>query len=218
MNRETFFEWLNYHDAAFPGFESWWSNAGDTTVEARLQLWLGRVSQFSLQQMRQATELMFNSPDKPKFHSEHLDWLCIRLRPRPLLNSIDSRPKQAKCRLCNDTGMLTVIFREQRFTPNGNPLENNTGPVACKCPVGQWLNDARKKSSGGSELEACDLSRMDIPQPLSLSQREREEILARVESSNSSLATVLRKFMRTTEQSEREPVEHAESVDTDFLF
>lgn len=194
MNRQTFFEWLAFHDAAFPGFHNWWFSVEESAIEIRLNLWLGRVSQFSLGQLQQATELMFSSPDKPKYHSEHLDWICARLRPRPLLNSTEQTAAPKKCRLCLDTGIVTVIFREQRFTPAGVPLPDNTGPVACKCSVGQWLNDRRSKSPNGVQLEVLNLQLMDLPQPLQLTDTERDAIEERVRARNPGLAQVLRRF------------------------
>lgn len=201
MTRDEFFEWLNIHDAAFPGFHGWWCDASEEVLQARLQFWLGRIGQFTVPQLKQITEQMFSATDKPKFHSEHLDWMCAKLRPRPLLNSTQQTSAPKKCRLCNDSGMVTVIFQEQRFTPGGCPLPDNTGVAACKCQVGQWLNERRSKSPGGTQLETLDLQRMDIPQPLQLSAQERREIEERVKSRHSGLAMVLQRFMQRTKAS-----------------
>lgn len=194
MNRAELLDWLTYHDAGFPGFADWFLNCESATLEQRIQLWLNRLSQFSHGQLSAQTDAMFGSLEKPQYNNQHLDWICMRLRPRPLLNQAEYGTAPRKCELCNDTGIVTVIFREQRFTPSGRALEGNTGPAACKCSKGRWLNDCRAKSPGGTELQMLDFAMMDLPQPMALSEAERREIEGRVAMKSRSLAAMLRKF------------------------
>ena len=193
MNREEFFQWLEFHDAAFPGYQAWFAETvSEGGYETRVQLWLSRLSQFSLRQVQGVSQSMFAAADRPKYHSDHLDWICQKLRPRPLLNDSGPVPFLQKCRLCEDFGLVTVIFREQRFTPAGQPLPGNSGAVACKCSTGQWINDRRN----GCKFDTYDSHRMDLPQRRVLSDRERQELLERLGQRNGRLGQALKKITR----------------------
>ena len=79
-----------------------------------------------------------------------------------------------RCQLCNGTGIVSVVFFRQRFTEGGCPLEDNKGPVACKCSRGVWLNKRRSEHPEGRQLPPFDQNemRLDIPAPLTPEQRE----------------------------------------------
>lgn len=189
--------WLRYHDGAFPGFWSWYSQPAEQ-LAVRTNLWLNRLAQFEAASVMKQTEQMFHGRDKPEFFSGHLDWICNRLRPRPLLNDGDSMAPR-KCGLCNDTGLVTVIYHRQRFTPGGCPLPDNTGAAACKCSKGTWLN-AGRSAKGGDPLDVYDASQMDLPQPARLTDTERHGILSTLGMQRPDLAHAMAKLLKKTER------------------
>lgn len=200
MSRDELCEWLDYHEAAFPGFLAWFQQTdSDAVLNQRMSLWMNRLSQFSVASVRGQTDAMFVAFDKPRYFSEHLDWVCNRLRPRPLLNENASNAPR-KCGMCNDTGMLTVIFRQQRFTPGGAPLPENTGAVACKCSRGQWLNDRRGAHPEGRQLDVYEPALMDLPQPIRLSDGERRRIASEIQATRPDLAQAMKKIMGGSRQ------------------
>lgn len=135
-------EWIGAHDMGFPGFKDWF-RAADTPelLQIRKRLWHGRLARYSYHQMVSQTEAMFSTREKPQYFSDHLDWICNRLSPRPQHNSSFSHG--LKCEACNGTGIISVIFFDQRYTVGGQPLPGNRGPAACRCPIGQHLNERR---------------------------------------------------------------------------
>lgn len=195
MRHDEFQIWLQYHDALFPGYAAWFNGTGDDSVTIRITAWLNRFSQFSLAAVQNASVAMFESRDKPKYHSEHLDWICNRLRPKPLLNDSGPVPHLRKCGLCRDTGMVDVIFHHQQYTPGGNPLHGNRGPAACKCSFGVRLNTGRQNHPEGRPLPVYDATQMDVPQPRRLSDSERGAIVARLRRVNPDLANGLLKII-----------------------
>lgn len=142
VTQSEFHDWLHVHEAGFPGFTEWWQTAdSQEQLRIRARLWQGRLSRYSLNQMIASTEAMFEAREKPKYFGEHLDWICNRLNPRPQHNASFSHGQ--KCEACNGTGIVSVIFFDQRYTVGGNPLEGNRGPAACRCGVGRHLNERR---------------------------------------------------------------------------
>ena len=186
MNRIELGQWLQYHDSLFPGYLNWFQTGEPAAISVRMEAWGRRLGSFSASHVQQASNALFEAREKPRYHSEHLDWLCNYLRPRPLLNQTDvSVPR--RCGLCNDTGIVTVIFHRQRYTVRGVPLPDNTGPAACKCSKGTWLNDRRD----GARLEVYDASSMDLPQPVRLSPEERRAIVSRLRQRSPALAAAM---------------------------
>jgi hypothetical protein len=168
MDTNEFKSWTAFHNAIFPGFLDWFRHAETAELmQVRARLWVGRLAPYSPRQVQQQSEAMFNSLEKPKFWSEHLDWMMVRLSPRPLLN--DSSRFTVKCELCHGTGMVSVVFFEQRYTVGGNPLPGNRGPAACNCSKGRWLNDRRSEGKDCSPLPWFDTATMqpDIFEPMS---------------------------------------------------
>lgn len=159
MDANEFKSWTAFHNAIFPGFLDWFRQAETPELmQVRARLWVGRLSPYSPRQVQQQSEAMFNSTDKPKFWSEHLDWMMIRLAPRPLLNGAANFT--VKCDLCKNSGMVSVVFFEQKFTVNGHPLPGNRGPAACRCAKGRWLNDRRALHPDTPKLPEFDSAKM----------------------------------------------------------
>ena len=62
MNNSELREWLNYHEAAYPGYLRWMQqaeNGGDTVQRDRMALWASRVRNLDKRATKEATEKMF---------------------------------------------------------------------------------------------------------------------------------------------------------------
>lgn len=205
MTFSDFKEWLRSHDAAFPGFQAWIESGDNGSVKQRLQLWFDQLREVTLEQARSATKVMFGSDTKPKFFSEHIDWILARFRPRQLANS--TQPLHLICcQMCNGTGICSVVFFRPQHTEGGMPLPENRGPAACKCSRGKWLNDRRREHPEGRLLPAFDSleMRLDIPEPLT--EREREELLERLKRHNPRLLQVILRGDRMYQQRDAEVI------------
>lgn len=161
-------EWVSYHDSLFPDFAKWFRSA-DTAeqLDVRNSAWHGRLSRFRLDQVKKQSLAMFESRDKPKFNGDHLDWIMGRLNPRPQLNSSFAQGFRGQiCQQCNGTGIVSVVFFEQRLTVGGRPLPNNRGPAACRCAAGKHMNDRRKDHPECDPLPVfhSDSMAADIPE------------------------------------------------------
>ena len=152
MNNSELREWLNYHEAAFPGYLKWMQqaeNGGDTVVRDRMALWASRVRNLDQDATRAASKHMFDTGIDLYF-SKHLGYVCDyaqRMRPEPERFS-------HLCRLCNNTGIVSVRFHGDRKTYAGNPLPDNVGQAgryhsACEqsetsqAHPATWLNAKR---------------------------------------------------------------------------
>lgn len=205
MTSDELKQWINYHDAIFPGFKGWYVAADSPELlQVRMRMWAGRLAPYSLRQAEAQTEAMFIAREKPKFFSDHLDWIMARLSPRPLLNgTVRSGSYESRCELCNGSGMVSVVFFEPRFTPDGQPLPGNRGPAACMCNKGIWLNNRRADHQEGTQLQPYDARKMQPDLPEELTADEVAECRQRLGDSNPSwLAAVdrLSRRMRTTQR------------------
>lgn len=193
MTSEELKDWLQFHDAVFPGFLDWFRAAESAELlQVRARLWQGRLAPYSGSQTKKQTEAMFASREKPKFWSEHLDWIMNRLCPRPLLN--DTGNFIAKCELCNGTGIVSVVFFQQRYTPGGHPLPGNRGPAACKCAKGKWLNDRRQEHPDGTALPWYESSKMQADVAESITGEELLQCRRRLGDKNSEWFSVIDKI------------------------
>ena len=160
MNNSELREWLNYHEAAFPGYLKWMQqaeNGGDTVVRDRMALWASRVRNLDQTAARAATKAMFEQ-SVDLYFSKHLGWVCdyaMRMRPEPERFSY-------MCKMCNGTGIVSVKFKHDRLTYAGNPLPDNVGQAACRCSEGQRVNDGRTGHPDATQFEKFDLQNMDV--------------------------------------------------------
>jgi hypothetical protein len=161
MTEHDLASFLKHHDALFPGIRDWWRKGEPEAIRTRANAWLKRLAPHTLDEAKRASSALFESREKPPYFGQQLDWVCNYLLPRPLLNDAPA-PHLSRCQLCGGNGILTAIFQEPQQTPNGNPLQDNTGTVACKCSKGQWINERRQASKDGTPLQTWDASRMQI--------------------------------------------------------
>mgnify|MGYP003675424676 CR=1 FL=1 len=160
MNNSELREWLNYHEAAYPGYLKWMQqaeNGGDTVVRDRMALWASRVRNLDQTAARAATKAMFDQ-SVDLYFSKHLGWICDyaqRMRPEPEQFS-------HLCKLCNNTGIVSVKFKDDRRTYGGNPLPDNVGQAACRCSEGQRVNDGRTGHPDATQFEKFDLQLMAV--------------------------------------------------------
>jgi len=160
MNNSELREWLNFHEAAFPGYLKWMQqaeNGGDTVVRDRMALWAARVRNLDQDATRAASKHMFDT-GVDLYFSKHLGYVCDyaqRMRPEPERFS-------HLCRLCNNTGIVSVRFHGDRKTYAGNPLPDNVGQAACRCSEGQRVNDGRTGHPDATQFERFDLQTMDV--------------------------------------------------------
>ena len=160
MNNSELKEWLNYHEAAYPGYLRWMRQAeegGDTVQRDRMALWASRVRNLDQRAAKEATEKMFaTNVDLP--FGKHLGWVCdyaMRMRPEPERFSY-------LCKMCNGTGIVSVRFFADRLTYGGNPLPGNIGQAACRCSEGQRVNDGRTGHPDATQFEKFDLQKMEV--------------------------------------------------------
>ena len=172
MNQNEMRDWLNYHNAAFPGYLAWMKKAehGDSqTIRDRMSLWAARVAKIDQQAARLATEALHKKENETAateklFFGNHLGWICDHAsRQKP-----EREPFSHICRLCNGTGIVSVKFFHNRKTFGGNPLPDNVGQAACQCSEGKHLNECREKcwhdnkANSGGKLEPFDARKMAI--------------------------------------------------------
>lgn len=179
VSKNDFWLWMGTHDAAFPGFQRWFGTEDETKLEERERLWLQRLESVSLSELIGGTERLFAAPDKPPFGG-HLDKLLAMIRPPRQLNEAVKGPA---CRLCNASGILTVEHMDgQAMTPAGNPLPDNTGPVLCKCALGQWMHE-RQMAAGGADrfpMQVYDSTKHVLVRIQRLNDAERAGMLERL--------------------------------------
>ena|GEM_PF-5270805 len=200
MNRTELKQWVKTHDSAFQGFQAWMESGDTASVMQRFDWWSDILKDVSLEQARAASRTMLGSDTRPKFFSDHLDWLQGRFKPKALGNSAQSI-RIIKCEMCNGTGIVSVVFFSRRFTEGGCPLPDNKGPAACKCSRGIWLNDRRGQHPDDRQLPKFDPDemRLDIPEPLTPEQREL--LMRRLKHRNPLLhAVITRTDKRMAEQ------------------
>lgn len=140
MIQSEFYEWLNYHIAAYPGISTWQRKIeakehleGEPTLEAVMQAWFRSVYRATLEEAKQATDMLgIDEPEPQGFGSHHkvIGRICKKLRgDSGRSGNIYRGPKLVdgeevvKCLRCQDGGIVSIWSADaMRAARDGKPI------------------------------------------------------------------------------------------------
>lgn len=172
MEFDDFKEFMNAAQSTFPSLKTWLGRQSADNRKATWKAWRKTLGAVSLDGGLAAIDKMLANAKLQPYGDK---WEQFPGKLLELTVSSSQKPKGVKKCICGGDGIVMVGIKYQASTFDGNPLrqfrkEGRTlcGPIgaACRCPVGIWINDCRRKkvdpTMGPRLLPDYDPRRMEL--------------------------------------------------------
>ena len=146
MTKSEFAEWLKYHVTYYPGVGTWFEKMPLEQKSGITDRWQSVLSGIRVTDAKRATEELYEQERQPQAYERHaaiVKRLALDLAGRKFdtEHRLNHGDKTYRCRLCQDTGLVTIyatgdLFRRLAAVYGEERAAKRTQAVGCSCDAG----------------------------------------------------------------------------------